>query len=90
MIKTVLIPATFAYSANPNEVITIAGKNHAAYVSVDKVRLERTPEPGEILEGQVEAYVVEQGKTNSLLELPGVVISALRGRIDNSLIREME
>ena len=90
MIKTVLIPATFVHSTNPGEMIAIAGKNHAAYVSIDKVRLERNPEPGEMLDGQVEAYLIEQGETDSLLELPGVAISALRGRIDNSLIRELK
>lgn len=59
----------------------------AAYVSRDLVFVKVVPTEGSEVRGQVQVYVLERGKDDALIELPGEpVIGGLRARVNNSLL----
>jgi len=89
MTREVFAPATLTVGFHDNEVLAVVGKNHSAYVDVANIRAERLPERGDLIEGQVKVYLIEAGADDSLVELPGVAVGALRGRVANSLLREV-
>ena len=71
------------------EVLAIVGPNHSALVDVGQVRPSRRIKNDKIIVGQVLAFMIEQGPDDSLVELPGVAVGALRGRVPNARIKPL-
>jgi hypothetical protein len=86
---TVLVWAMLHPGHHPDEVFVIAGPDHSAFVDVTQVQPSRLILAGQDRRGQVVAFVIEQGQWESLVELSGVAVGALRGWVHNERIRPL-
>lgn len=81
----VFVPAALFAGYRDGEIHAIVGDDHSAFVDVSQVRAERLPSgPDDQVQGYVQAFVIERGPEESLVELPGVVSAGLRGRVPNA------
>lgn len=87
--SNVLVPASLSAGYHANEILAIVGPDHSALVDVSQVRPSRPVKNGKVIAGQVLAFMIEQGPQDSLVELPGVAVGALRGRVPNARIKPL-
>lgn len=85
MNETVLVPAAlFASGYRDGEFHAIVGTDHSSFVDRTQVRSDRLPmTPDDQVQGYVMAFVIKRGPEETLVELPGVAVGALRGLVPN-------
>ena len=69
------------------EYYVLVNGSSSAYVTCSNVKTTRQPQHGTEIDGQVLAYVIQQEKTRSLIELSGeAVVGGLRTWIPNEML----
>jgi hypothetical protein len=81
-VKCKVLPGLF-----DTEYYVLVNRSSSAYVIRSSVKTSKEPEHGIEIDGQVLAYVIEQDKNRSLVELPGeAVVGGLRTWIPNEML----
>lgn len=88
--KSVLVKARLSAGHHPDEIFAVVGPKQSSFVDLSQVRPKRQPPGGQTTNGQVLAFVIEAGSFESLVELPGVAVGALRGWVVNTSIGELD
>lgn len=69
------------------EFYVLVSRSSSAYVAQRNVKLGKSPELGQEVDGQVLAYLINQERTRSLVELPGEpVVGGLRTWVPNEMV----
>jgi hypothetical protein len=78
MSKTVYVTCTVSQGLFENEFY-ITVRDSSVYVDRVNVRVQRSPQNGDDVEGKVIAYLIEEKSDQALVELPGEpVVGGLR------------
>ena len=85
--KTVYVKCKVLPGLFETEYYVLVNGSSSAYVIRTSVKTKKKPEHGVEIDGQVLAYLIEQEKSRSLIELSGeAVVGGLRTWIPNEML----
>jgi hypothetical protein len=86
-LKTVYVKCKVLPGLFDSEYYVLVNGSSSAYVIRNNVKTSQRPEHGIEIDGQVLAYVIQQEKNRSLIELSGeAVVGGLRTWIPNEML----